>query len=156
MADIRERLAALGYAMPEPSAAVANYVPWVVTGGQVVVSGQLPFRDGTLAAKGAVPSAVTVEAAKDAAAWCAVNALAQVEQALDGDWDRLERVVRIGVFVCSDAGFAGQAGIANGASDLLVEALGERGRHARAAVGVIALPLGAAVEVELMVAVRGG
>jgi enamine deaminase RidA (YjgF/YER057c/UK114 family) len=111
--------------------------------------------EGAMTARGPVPSAVTIDAARAAARQCALNALAVISDALEGDLDRVARVVRLGVFVCSDPGFADQPKVANGASDLLVEIFGDAGRHARAAVGVIALPLGATVEVDMVVEVRG-
>ena len=150
MGPIETRLRELGYSLPEPPKPVASYLPAVVAGDQVVVSGQLPFRDGSLLATGPVPSAVSEDQARAAAAQCAVNALAALSGVLGGDWARLIRIVRVGVFVQSDPGYGGQPGIANGASDLLAQVLGEAGRHARAAVGVNALPLNASVEVELI------
>ncbi len=144
-----QRLARLGIDLPAAPAPVASYVPVRVSGAQAFVSGQLPFEGGHLPHLGVVPSAVDAETAKAAARRCAINALACVQQAL-GSVDRVRGVVRIGVFVASDPGFGGQPGIANGASDLLVEVFGDAGRHARAAVGVASLPLNAPVEVEFV------
>jgi enamine deaminase RidA (YjgF/YER057c/UK114 family) len=118
-----------------------------------MISGQIPLRDGKLVATGAVPSQVTPDQAKVAARQCGINGLAVLSAMLGGSLDRVRRIVRIGVWVCSDIGFTGQPGVANGASELLVEVFGERGRHARAAVGSVALPLGAVVEVDMVVEV---
>jgi enamine deaminase RidA (YjgF/YER057c/UK114 family) len=132
---------------------VASYVPFARSGKLVWVSGQLPFREGALTATGPVPSACSIDSAQQAARQCALNALAVAADAAGG-LDMIERVLRVGVFVQSDAGFTEQPKVANGASDLLQQIFGEAGRHARAAVGNIALPLGASVEVELLVQVR--
>lgn len=148
MSSIETRLADLGIVLPDPPKPVASYVPAIRTGDLLIVSGQLPFREGALVATGPVPSAVSIETAMEAARWCGINGLAVARTALDGDLDRLRRVVRIGVFVQSDDRFDAQPKIANGVSDLMVEVLGDAGRHARAAVGVNALPLDTSVEVE--------
>lgn len=142
------RLAALGLSLPPAPKPVAAYVPSVRTGNLVFVSGQLPMKDGVLA-KGTVPGQVSVEAAAAAARQAALNGLAVLADAAGG-LDRVKRIVRVGVFVCSEAGFTDQPKVANGASELLQQVFGEAGRHARAAVGNIALPLGACVEVELL------
>lgn len=152
--DVAARLNELGLTLPPAPKPVAAYVPAVLEGDLLYVSGQLPSVDGKLIATGTVPSQVSLEDAQKAAARCVLNALAIVSDAIDGDWYRLMRVVRLGVFVASDAGFIDQSKVANGASELLGEILGERGRHARAAVGAAGLPLGAPVEVEMTVAVR--
>jgi enamine deaminase RidA (YjgF/YER057c/UK114 family) len=152
--DVSAKLRELGWALPKPAAPIAAYVPCIRTGSLLFVSGQLPWRDGKLTAIGRVPSVVSIESAQTAAAQCAVMGLAVVGGELGGDWERLVRVVRIGVFVLSDDTFTEQARVANGASELLQQVLGETGRHARAAVGVNALPMGAAVEVELLFEVR--
>jgi enamine deaminase RidA (YjgF/YER057c/UK114 family) len=150
MGRIDDRLRELGLALPEAPRPVAAYVPAVRAGRFVFVSGQVPLAGGRLTAEGAVPSAVSAEIAKEAAATCALNALAVLRDALDGDLDRVERVVRLGVFVASDPGFTGQPGVANGASELMQAVFGDAGRHARAAVGSVALPLNATVEVEMI------
>jgi enamine deaminase RidA (YjgF/YER057c/UK114 family) len=149
-----QRLAALGITLPDAPKPVASYIPVRVSGNQAFVSGQLPFEAGKLPAEGTVPSSVSPDQAKAMARRCVVNALACLQQAL-GSIDRVRGVVKVGVFVASDAGFGGQPGIANGASDLLVEVFGEAGRHARAAVGVPALPLNAPVEVEFVFEIVG-
>jgi enamine deaminase RidA (YjgF/YER057c/UK114 family) len=154
MSSILDRLRDLGLELPEAPKPVASYVPCVRTGNLLFVSGQIPIRGGDLVASGPVPSRVSVETARLAAAQCLLNGLAVARDALDGDLGRIVRVVRLGVFVASDPGFNDQPVVANGASDLLVELLGEAGRHARAAVGSVALPLGAPVEVEMVLEVR--
>lgn len=143
---IEARLKELGITLPTPAAAVANYLPVIEEDGWITVSGQLPLRDGQLTCTGHVGRDVTPEEAYQAARLCAINGLALIQQAA-GSLARV-RILRVGGFVASAAGFTGQPQVINGASDLLVEVLGERGRHARAAVGVAELPLGAAVEVE--------
>lgn len=148
--DVLERLREMNLTLPAVAAPVAAYVPTVTAGDLVYVSGQLPLVEGKLTYQGGVPSAVSVEQARIEARQCALNALAALGQAIGGDWSRLRRIVRIGVFVASDAGFADQPKVANGASELLEAVLGDRGRHARAAVGAAALPLGAAVELEMI------
>ncbi|MNX67916.1 Endoribonuclease L-PSP [compost metagenome] len=152
MATVQERLTALGISLPAPSAAVANYLPVVELDGWIYVSGQLPMANGALTCTGKVGAEVGVDDAYQAARLCAINGLALIKSALGGGDDSLEnvRIVRVGGFVASAEGFTGQPKVINGASDLLVEVLGENGRHARAAVGVAELPLGAAVEVELI------
>lgn len=147
------RLKELGLSLPAPAVPVGSYLPCVRAGDLLFVSGQLPLRDGVLTARGKVGSAVPLEQGQEAARQAVLNALAQVA-AEAGGLERVVRVVRVGVFVNSAAGFTEQAKVANGASDLLVGIFGEAGRHARAAVGVSDLPLDAAVEVELIVQVR--
>lgn len=151
---LHAKLAALGLTLPDPPAPVAAYLPSVTEGKRVWISGQLPLRDGELIASGPVPSVVGPELAAEAARQCALNALAVLGAAVDSDFDRLERIVRIGVYVCSDPRFGGQPAVANGASELLAELLGEAGRHARAAVGSMALPLDATVELEMTAQLR--
>lgn len=152
--DIHTKLASLGLKLPTAPKPVAAYVPAVRTGNLIVVAGQLPLIEGKLIATGRVPSSVSLEQAQTAARQCALNALAAVGDVIGGDWSRLVRVVRVGVFVASDNDFFEQPKVANGASELLGQVFGDAGRHARAAVGVNVLPLNAPVEVELMVEVR--
>lgn len=142
------RLAELGLTLPIPPLAVANYVPYVVCGELVFVSGQLPLQDGKPAVLGHLGAEVSVEDGQRAARLCALNLLAQVRAACDGDLDRVRRVVRLTAFVSSAPDFFDQPKVVNGASDLLVEVLGEAGRHARVAVGAPSLPLNVAVEIE--------
>ena len=150
MREIEDRLAALGIALPQPAAPVANYVPVVISGSLAVVSGQLPLRDGVLVAVGLLGDTVELELGAAAAAACFVNVLAQLRLAL-GDLARVRRIVRLGGFIAAVPAFTQHAAVMNGASDLAVAALGDAGRHARSTVGVSSLPLGAAVEVEALV-----
>ncbi|MDZ4830597.1 MAG: RidA family protein [Phycisphaerae bacterium] len=154
MTQIAARLAELSITLPVAPKPVAAYVPAVRTGNLIFVSGQLPMASGQLLATGPVPSRTSLDAANAAARQCGLNALAILADQLGGDLDRVERIVRLGVFVCSDLGFTDQPKVANGASELFQQVFGEKGRHARAAVGSIALPLGASVEVELIAEVR--
>jgi enamine deaminase RidA (YjgF/YER057c/UK114 family) len=147
-----ERLADLGLAIPEVVAPVAAYVPAVRTGGYVYTSGQLPLRDGELMRIGKVGSEVSPEEAHECARQCALNALAAVRSEV-GDLSAVTRVVKVVGFVASAPGFTGQPQVVNGASELLGQAFGDSGRHARSAVGVAVLPLDAPVEVELVVEV---
>ena len=150
--SIADRLAELGIALPQAAAPVAAYVPVVVTGNLAHVSGQLPFVDGQLVT-GRLGEDVSLEHGTAAARACGLMILAQLEAAL-GSLDRVERIVKLGAFVSSTASFTDQPKVANGASELMAEVFGEAGRHARSAVGVPVLPLGAAVEVDAIVAVR--
>ncbi len=148
-----QRLAELGIALPHAAAAAANYVPGIVHGGLLYISGQLPFAaDGQLV-RGRLGDDVTTKEGAAAAARCAVGLIAQMAAAL-GSLDRVERVLKLGVFVACTPDFTDQPKVGNGASDLLVAVFGEIGRHARSAVGVAALPLGVAVEIDAIVAVR--
>ena len=151
--NIHQKLAELHLTLPPAPKPVAAYIPAVTAGGLVFISGQLPLDQGKLLSAGPVPSAVSIEQAQAAARQCALNAMAVLDQELAGDWSRFIRIVRIGVFVACEAGFTEQAKVANGASEFLALVLGEAGRHARATVGVPALPLGATVEVEMTVQV---
>ncbi|MEU4739517.1 RidA family protein [Actinosynnema sp. NPDC023658] len=147
------RLAELGIELPDVAAPVAAYVPAVRSGQLVLTSGQLPFVEGSLAATGKVGGDVSPEEAKAHARTCALNALAAVHDLVG--LDAVVRVVKLVGFVASAEGFTGQPAVVNGASDLLGEVFGEAGRHARSAVGVAELPLGAPVEVELIVEIGG-
>lgn len=152
MIDPAARLAELGLTLPAPAAPVAAYVPVVIAGNLAHVSGQLPFIDGALVT-GRLGENVTPEQGLAAARACGLMILAQLQAAL-GSLDRIERVVKIGAFVSSTPDFTGQPAVANGASELMVAVFGEAGRHARSAVGVPVLPLGAAVEVDAIVAIK--
>ena len=146
--SIEKKLASLGINLPTPAAPVANYVPFVRSGTMLVVSGQLCFgTDGNLVAKGQLGNGVSLDDGQRAARACAINLLAQLKSAL-GDLDKVTRVVRLGGFINSAPGFTDGPKVMNGASDLMVEVFGEKGRHARSTVGVAALPANAAVEVE--------
>lgn len=145
--DLIARLDALGYRLPDAPAPAANYVPWVISGTTLYVSGQISRDDSGLIC-GRLGADMGVEEGARAAASCALALLAQAGAALGGDFARLKRVVKLTGFVNSTPDFTDQPRVVNGASDLMVAALGEAGRHARSAVGVAALPLGVAVEVE--------
>ena len=147
-----ERLAELGLSVPEVAKPVASYVPALRTGNYVFTSGQLPMRDGELIATGKVGDEITVEQGVACARQCALNGIAAVKSVI-GDLARVVRVVKVVAFVASTPDFTGQPGIANGASELIGQAFGTAGQHARSAVGVPVLPLDAPVEVELVVEV---
>ncbi|GAA3362851.1 RidA family protein [Streptomyces antimycoticus] len=149
---VEGRLAGLGLKLPEVAAPLASYVPALRTGPYVYTSGQLPLVEGKLGVTGKVGAEVTPEEAKELARICALNALAAVKSVV-GDLDRVVRVVKVVGFVASAPDFTGQPGVVNGASELLGEALGDAGVHARSAVGVAVLPLDAPVEVEIQVEV---
>jgi enamine deaminase RidA (YjgF/YER057c/UK114 family) len=146
--SVEKKLASLGISLPTPAAPIANYVPFVRSQNMLVVSGQLCFgTDGNLVAKGQLGNGVSLDDGQRAARACAINLLAQLKSAL-GDLDKVIRVVRLGGFINSVPGFTDGPKVMNGASDLMVEVFGEKGRHARSTVGVAALPANAAVEVE--------
>jgi|SRR5687767_10650393 enamine deaminase RidA (YjgF/YER057c/UK114 family) len=147
---IEKRLADLGVALPAAAAPAANYVPFVRSGNLLFTAGQLPLKDGKLQASGLLGRDLDTAAGAEAAKFCAINILAQAKAAL-GDLEKIARVVKITVFVASTPDFTEQHLVANGASDFLAAALGERGKHARAAVGTASLPLNAAVEVEAII-----
>jgi enamine deaminase RidA (YjgF/YER057c/UK114 family) len=147
---IESRLADLGITLPVAAAPAANYVPFVQTGNFVFTAGQLPLKDGKLAASGLLGRDLDTKAGQEAARLCAINILAQAKAAL-GDLEKIKKLVKITVFVASDPNFTEQHLVANGASDFLVEVLVERGKHARSAVGTAVLPLNAAVEIEAII-----
>jgi len=151
--QVEARLAAIGLALPEVAAPVAAYIPAVRSGNLVFTSGQLPFVEGKLPRTGKVGAEVTVDEAAELARTCAVNAIAAAKTVI-GDLDRVVRVVKVLGFVASAPDFTAQPQVVNGASNLLKEAFGESGAHARSAVGVAVLPLDAPVEVEMVVEVR--
>ena len=147
MSQIDARLGELGIVLPEPVAPVANYVPFVVTGNLVFISGQVSIgSDGLITGK--LGADVTLERGLEAAKACGVNLIAQLKIACDGDLDRVRRVVKLGGFVNSTPDFTDQPKVVNGASDLMVDVFGDNGRHARAAVSAPSLPLDAAVEID--------
>jgi enamine deaminase RidA (YjgF/YER057c/UK114 family) len=145
---VEERLRALDIVLASAPAPAANYVPFLVSGDLVYVSGQLPIRDGAVAYKGRLGADLTLDQGQQAARLCMVNVFAQMKAACEGDLDRIAQCLRLGGFVNSTDDFTDQPKVVNGASDLAVDVLGAAGRHARAAVGVNALPMGAAVEIE--------
>lgn len=144
---IQRRLAELGLTLPAAAAPAANYVPWVMAGNLLHVSGQLPMRDGKVAVTGKLGGGLTLEQGQEAARLCGLNILAQV-QAACGDLGRVRRCVKLGGFVNATPDFTDHPKVVNGASDLMVAVLAEAGRHARFAVGVAGLPFDAAVEVD--------
>ncbi|MFF8284152.1 RidA family protein [Streptomyces albus] len=150
MSAVEEKLAELGLTLPETATPAGAYVPALRTGPYIYTAGQLPLVSGTLPMTGKVGAEVTPEEAKDLARTAALNALAAVKS-VAGDLDRVARVVKVTGFVASAPDFTGQPGVINGASELLGEVLGDKGVHARSAVGVAVLPLDAPVEVELQV-----
>lgn len=151
--NIEKRLVELGIILPIPVAPVANYLPFVVHGRLVYLSGQLPMANGALAYVGKVGQHLDIEQGAQAARLCAINLIAQIKAACGGDLQKVSRIVRLGGFVQCLDDFADQPRVINGASNLMVEVFGEIGKHARAAVGVNALPLNAAVEVDAIVAI---
>ena len=151
---IEQRLAELKIELPNAAAPMANYVPAVRSGNLLFVSGQICQWNGERRYVGKLGAEISVEDGKQAARLCALNLLAQTQRALDGDLDRVVRVVRLGGFVNAVPSFADQPQVVNGASDLMVEVFGDAGRHARAAVGVGSLPGGAAVEVDAVFEVK--
>jgi enamine deaminase RidA (YjgF/YER057c/UK114 family) len=153
MSQVEDRLAALGVELPKPNAPVANYVPFVRVGELVHISGQVSL-DASGGVRGVVGEDVDLETAKSAARLCGLSLLAQMKAACDGDLDRVVRVVKLGGFVQAGPGFFEIPQVVNGCSDLMVEAFGDAGRHARSAVGVYRLPMNFAVEIDAVVAVR--
>jgi enamine deaminase RidA (YjgF/YER057c/UK114 family) len=150
---VAAKLAEMGLALPEPAWPVAAYVSAVEANGLLFISGQLPFVAGELV-RGRLGEDLTVEQGFAAAQACGLMLVAQIKAALNGDLGRVQRIVRLGAFVASAPDFTDQPKVANGASELMVALFGEAGRHARSAVGVPVLPLGAAVEVDAVVALR--
>jgi len=145
---IEARLRELGIELPKAAAPVGDYMPYVVTGNLVIISGQIPLAGGEVQTPGRVGQDLSVEDGQAAARLCALNLLAQAKAAAEGNLDQVSRVVRLGGFVNSAPDFTEQPLVINAASELMVEVFGDKGRHARAAVGCPSLPLGAAVEVD--------
>lgn len=153
---VQQNLQKAGITLPIPASSVANYVGYVCMGKMVIISGQLPIQDGVVIYRETVGNNnISLENGYKAARLCGVNILAQLNDAIAGDWSRVKRCVRLGGFVMSSPEFTEHPKIINGASDLMVEILGECGRHARAAVGVSSLPLGSSVEVEALFELHG-
>ncbi len=148
MTSVESRLASRGIAIPSPAAPVANYVGWVISGNLIFTAGQLALADGKVLNPGLAGGDVSLDAARDAARQCAINVIAQLKAACNGDLERIRRIVKLTGFVACVSGFTGQPKIINAASDLMVEVFGKSGIHARSAVGVAALPLNASVEIE--------
>ena len=154
MGQIDNRLAELGINLPVPAKPVANYVPWVRTGNLVFISGQVPLENGKVAYSGHLGDTVSLEDGAKSARLCAINVIAQLKDACGGDLDRVKRVVKLVGFVNATATFADHPKVINGASDLMVEVFGDKGRHARSAVASPSLPLGVATEVEAIIEVE--
>ena len=147
-------LAALNLVLPQVAPPAANYVPYVVSGSQLFVAGQIPFLNGEKLHIGRLGAPLTIEQGQEAARACGLNILAQAKAAVGGDWDKIVRCVKLGVFVNGTPEFDQQPAVANGASDLMVAVLGDKGRHARAAVGVANLPFGVAVEIDAVFEIK--
>ena len=148
MGQIDKRLAELGITLPVAAKPVANYVPWVRTGNLVYISGQGPMEDGKVAYPGCLGVDVSLEDGAKSARLCGINVLAQLKDACGGDLDRVKRIVKLVGFVNAAPSFKDHPKVINGASDLMVEVLGDAGRHARSAVSAASLPMGVAVEIE--------
>ena len=148
MSQVEARLKEMGITIPDAPAPAANYVPWMRTGNLIHVAGQVPFVDGKLTATGHLGANASVEDGYEQAKLSAINLIAQVKVACDGDLDRVTQVVKLGGFVASTPDFTQQPAVVNGASDLMVAAFGDAGKHARFAVGSSVLPLGCLVEVD--------
>ena len=148
---INQRLEELGIILPKPPKPVASYVPFTISGQLIFVSGQVPLGPEGLMYRGKIGGDLTLEDGQQAARLCALNILAQVQAALDGDLDRVHQVIRLGGFVNATDDFTDQPLVINGASDLMVEVFGDSGRHARTAVGTNTLPVGVSVEIDAIV-----
>ena len=153
MNEIEKRLQKLGITLPQAAAPAANYLPALISGNQLFVSGQLPMQDGKLHVTGQLGTDLSIEQGQEAARLCAINILAQFQQALGG-FARFGQLLRLGGFVNAPASFTDHPQVINGASDLMVEVLGEAGRHTRFAVGASALPFNAAVEIDALFALK--
>jgi enamine deaminase RidA (YjgF/YER057c/UK114 family) len=154
MGQIDTRLAELGITLPVPAKPVANYVGWVRTGNLVFTAGQVSFKDGKIEYLGKVGKDYGLEEAQRAARLCALNVIAQIKEACDGDLDRVKRIVKLVGFVNAVPDFADHPKVVNGASDVMVEVFGDKGKHARSAVGSGSLPVNVAVEVEAVVEIE--
>ena len=148
--SVEAKLKEKGWELPEAAMPAANYVPTVTTGNMVVISGQLPMKGGKPTGIGKLGHDISIEQGQEVARQCGLNILAHLKVACGGDFSRVKRCVRLGVFVASAEGFTDQPKVANGVSDMMVELFGDKGKHARAAVGVAELPFGVSVEVEAL------
>ena len=148
------KLEVIGEPLPTFAAPVANYLPYVVHDKLIYISGQIPTQGGQVTHRGLVGEDLSLEEAQHAARRCAINIIAAINHAIDGDWARFDRVIKIGGFVNAGVNFNDHPAVINGASNLLAEVFGERGRHARFAVGASSLPLGVSVEIDAIVALR--
>jgi enamine deaminase RidA (YjgF/YER057c/UK114 family) len=154
MSSVQKRIQELGFSLPLAPDPVANYVPSIIVGNELRTSGQIPTQDGQLLFKGTVPTCQSIEDAQKAAEVCGLNAIAVASNSLDGDLDRITRVLSLRVYVACDPAFEGHSTVANGVSDLMVAIFGDSGRHTRVAMGAISLPLGATVEVEVVFEIK--
>ena len=154
MGQIDERLNELGIEVPTPAVPVANYLGWVRTGNLIFTAGQVTVKDGEFLYKGKVGAEISADEAAEAAKLCAINIIAQLKQACDGDLDRVKRIVKLVGFVNGTPDFTDHPKVINGASDFMVEVFGEKGKHARSAVGAGSLPLNIAVEIEAIAEVE--
>lgn len=146
--DIKAKLKKLGFSLPMAAAPAANYVPYVLSGKALYVSGQIPFLNGQTMHLGRIGDGLKTEDGVKAAQACALNILAQVDHAVGGDWSKVKRCVKLGGFVNCTPDFTGQPEVVNGASNLIADVMGEAGKHARFAVGASSLPRGVAVEID--------
>ncbi len=151
MGDIDKKLASLGIDIPTPTAPLANYVPYCITGNLIFISGQLPMKDGAFAYQGKLGADISQDEGIEAAKLCAINIIAQAKIALDGDLDRIVRIVKLGGFVNATPDFTNHPKVINGASDLFADVFGDKGRHSRFAMGAGSLPLGVSVEIEAVI-----
>ena len=154
MPAIEKRLAELGFTLPKVAPAAANYVPYVISGDHLYIAGQIPFLNGEKMHIGRVGETLSVEQGQEAARACALDILAQLKDAIAGDWGHLVRCVKLGGFDNATSDFDQHPAVINGASDLMVAALGEKGKHARFAVGASNLPFGVAVEIDAIFQIR--
>jgi enamine deaminase RidA (YjgF/YER057c/UK114 family) len=150
-ADIEARINELGITLPQAAAPAANYVPFVISGSYLYISGQLPMENGKVAVTGHLGSGIDVATGQRAAELCAINVLAQAKAALGGDLSRIRRIVKLNGFIASEPTFIEQHLVMNGASNLIAKVLGDAGIHARAAVGMASLPFNAAVEIDAVI-----
>jgi len=151
---MEEKFKELGLVIPDMSTPVANYLPYMVHENLVYVSGQPPVVDGKVTHKGKVGKECTLEEGQEAARVCCINIIAALKHAIGGDWNRFDRIIKVGGFVNCDDDFTQHPQVINGASDLFVKIFGERGRHARFAVGSNSLPLDIAVEIDAVIAIK--
>ncbi len=154
MKKLKNKIADLGLELPAPPQAVANYVPYVIDRHQLFISGQLPFLNGQVMHVGKLGDTCTVEQGQEAAKCCALNLLSLLDHVIDGELDRLEQLVKLGGFVNSTPDFTDHPAVINGASDLMAEVLGDKGRHARFAMGAGSLPKGVAVEIDAVFSLK--
>jgi len=153
MSEIENRLKELGIELPQAAAPAANYVPTLITGNQLIISGQLPMQDGALKVTGQLGNDLSIDQGMEAARLCAINILAQIKRSLNG-FERFERLLKLGGFINAPASFTDHPQVINGASDFMVEVLGDAGRHTRFAVAAAGLPFNAAVEIDALVEIK--